>query len=105
LICRLYKGFLEHQGSSDFDAHLMNVVGISPLDWNLKLQIACDLAHAMYQCHVRFAHHFSSGLFCFASTPYLSLDFNRNITGSISYSFRLLLLQCSFSDRAVGVDD
>jgi serine/threonine protein kinase len=33
----------------------MNVVGISPLDWNLKLQIACDLAHAMYQCHVRFA--------------------------------------------------
>jgi hypothetical protein len=50
---RLHKGFLEHEGALEFDHHFMDVIGISPCDWQLKLQIACDLALALDQCHVR----------------------------------------------------
>jgi len=50
---RLQKGLLQHQGAQDFDVHFKDILGISPLDWDFKLQIACDLATAMQQCHVR----------------------------------------------------
>lgn len=50
---RLHKGFLEHEGALEFDHHFKDVIGISPCDWQLKLQIACDLALALDQCHVR----------------------------------------------------
>ncbi len=50
---RLHKGLLQYQGAQDFDDHFKDILGISPLNWDLKLQIASDLAKAMQQCHVR----------------------------------------------------
>lgn len=74
---RLHKGLLEYQGTQDFDDHFTDVFGISPIDWDLKLRIASDLADAMQQCHVRFilltsvfVHQFiATFFFCFAPQP------------------------------------
>ena len=121
---RLHKGFLEYEGALEFDHHFKDVIGISPCDWQLKLQIACDLALALDQCHVRCSVIFECIwpsfraepiLFCsttplsFCSRllllPFAGLQSQFFCAGSVGRAFRFLFLQYSLSDRATALVD